>query len=149
MIHMKIKTLFSAVSLSLLAACNTQPSGQEKVSSKDASSFNVFAESFADLQVLRYEVPGFEQLTAKEKELVYYLYEAAMCGRDIITIKKVSMVLHCVKPLKRCMPKVVKGMIGKNLQIIVAAFGSVMAITITMATKSLFPNAVPIILKLF
>jgi dipeptidyl-peptidase-3 len=100
MIHMKIKTLFSAVSLSLLAACNTQPSGQEKVSSKDASSFNVFAESFADLQVLRYEVPGFEQLTAKEKELVYYLYEAAMCGRDIIYDQKSKHGLTLRKTLE-------------------------------------------------
>jgi predicted kinase len=34
--------------------------------------------------VLRYQVPGFETLSAKQKELAYYLYEAALCGRDII-----------------------------------------------------------------
>ena len=48
------------------------------------SSFNVKAESFADLQVLRYQVPGFSQLTLQQKQLAYYLYEAALCGRDII-----------------------------------------------------------------
>ena len=48
------------------------------------SSFNVKAESFADLQVLRYQVPGFNQLTLQQKQLAYYLYEAALCGRDII-----------------------------------------------------------------
>ena len=39
---------------------------------------------FDDIKVIRYEVPGFEDLTLEEKELVYYLSEAAKCGRDII-----------------------------------------------------------------
>ena len=39
---------------------------------------------FDDIKVLRYEVPGFDELTAKEKEYVYYLSEAAKCGRDIL-----------------------------------------------------------------
>ena len=39
---------------------------------------------FADIQVLRYEVPAFEQLSLKQKCLVYYLQEAALCGRDIL-----------------------------------------------------------------
>ena len=39
---------------------------------------------FDDIKVIRYEVPGFENLTAKEKEYVYYLTEAAKCGRDIL-----------------------------------------------------------------
>lgn len=41
-------------------------------------------EQFADLQILRYDVPGFEDLTLKQKELVYYLTEAALQGRDIL-----------------------------------------------------------------
>ncbi len=40
-------------------------------------------EQFADLKILRYQVPGFEDLTPKQKELVYYLSQAGMCGRDI------------------------------------------------------------------
>ena len=39
---------------------------------------------FDDIKVIRYEVPGFEQLPLAEKELVYYLAEAAKCGRDIL-----------------------------------------------------------------
>ena len=39
---------------------------------------------FDDIKVLRYEVPGFEELTLEEKELIYYLSEAAKCGRDIL-----------------------------------------------------------------
>ena len=41
-------------------------------------------DQFADLKILRYQVPGFEALTPAQKELVYYLSEAALCGRDII-----------------------------------------------------------------
>lgn len=39
---------------------------------------------FDDIKVIRYEVPGFENLTLEEKQLVYYLAEAAKCGRDIL-----------------------------------------------------------------
>ena len=39
---------------------------------------------FDDIKVIRYEVPGFEELTLQEKELIYYLAEAAKCGRDIL-----------------------------------------------------------------
>lgn len=41
-------------------------------------------ERFADLQMLRYKVSGFESLPLREKELIYYLSEAALCGRDIL-----------------------------------------------------------------
>ena len=41
-------------------------------------------EQFADLQILRYRVPEFENLSLKQKELVYYLTEAALQGRDIL-----------------------------------------------------------------
>ncbi len=39
---------------------------------------------FDDIKVIRYEVPGFENLPLEEKELIYYLTEAAKCGRDIL-----------------------------------------------------------------
>jgi dipeptidyl-peptidase-3 len=48
-----------------------------------AAEFQWKVDQFADLQVLRYQVPGFEGLTPAQKELVYYLSEAALCGRDI------------------------------------------------------------------
>ncbi|WP_460892639.1 dipeptidyl-peptidase 3 family protein [Rufibacter soli] len=50
----------------------------------DDKGFNYVAEQFADLRILRYRVPGFENLPVKQKELLYYLYEAALSGRDII-----------------------------------------------------------------
>lgn len=52
------------------------------------TSFKVEAESFADLQILRYQVPGFNQLSLQQKQLAYYLSEAALCGRDIIYDQK-------------------------------------------------------------
>ncbi len=47
-------------------------------------TFDYKIEQFADLQLLRYQVPGFESLTLKQKKLVYYLSEAALEGRDIL-----------------------------------------------------------------
>ena len=41
-------------------------------------------EQFADIKILRYQVPGFENLSLEQKELIYYLSEAAHCGRDIL-----------------------------------------------------------------
>ncbi|WP_207532999.1 dipeptidyl-peptidase 3 family protein [Desertivirga arenae] len=52
------------------------------------SSFDVNAEAFADLQILRYQVPGFETLSLQQKKLAYYLYEAGLSGRDIIYDQK-------------------------------------------------------------
>ena len=46
--------------------------------------FNYGVEQFADVQLLRYRVPGFEGLTLAQKTLVYYLSEAALEGRDIL-----------------------------------------------------------------
>lgn len=54
----------------------------EKVSAVD--DFNYTLEQFADLQILRYKVPGFEELDLKQKELIYYLTQAALEGRDIL-----------------------------------------------------------------
>ncbi|MDB5262356.1 MAG: dihydrofolate reductase, partial [Adhaeribacter sp.] len=55
---------------------------QELVAAID--TFKYATDQFADLRILRYQVPGFEELTTKQKELLYYLYEAALAGRDII-----------------------------------------------------------------
>lgn len=46
--------------------------------------FDYTVDSFADIEVLRYKVPGFENLSLQQKKLVYYLTEAALWGRDIL-----------------------------------------------------------------
>ncbi len=65
----------------LLASCTAEP---KKETVKVETEFNHFVEQFADVKVLRYEIPGFEELTLKEKELVYYLTQAGLSGRDIM-----------------------------------------------------------------
>ena len=49
-----------------------------------AQRFKYTDEQFADIQMLRYKVEGFEQLTLKQKTFIYYLSEAALWGRDIL-----------------------------------------------------------------
>lgn len=51
---------------------------------KEEHIFNYVVDQFADLQVLRYRVDGFDSLTLRQKKLVYYLSEAALQGRDIL-----------------------------------------------------------------
>ena len=63
----------------LLTSCNGA-----KTTTAEADKLNYTVEQFADLQLLRYQVPGFEDLSLKQKELVYYLAQAALEGRDIL-----------------------------------------------------------------
>jgi len=49
----------------------------------DAKVFKWITEQFADAKILRYKVPGFEALSLKQKELIYYLSQATLAGRDI------------------------------------------------------------------
>jgi dipeptidyl-peptidase-3 len=51
---------------------------------KQEDNFKYVTEQFADLRIQRYQVPGFEELSLKQKKLVYYLYQAALYGRDMI-----------------------------------------------------------------
>ena len=74
--HLIISVATAAV---LLTGC----SGTKKTTAQ-ADKFDYTVEQFADLQILRYRVPGFEDLSLKQKELVYYLTEAALEGRDIL-----------------------------------------------------------------
>ena len=53
-----------------------------------ADSFDYKVDQFADLAILRYQIPGWDELTLKEKELVYYLTQAGLAGRDIMWDQK-------------------------------------------------------------
>jgi dipeptidyl-peptidase III len=68
-----------ALTLTFLAA------GCRKAETPAAPEFAWQVDQFADLRILRYQVPGFEALSPAQKELVFYLSEAALWGRDIIT----------------------------------------------------------------
>jgi dipeptidyl-peptidase-3 len=84
---MQFKTFFSmCTAMSILTAC-TGPSTTEPTASSDSTetaSFEYVNERFGDIRLLRYQVPGFDQLTPQQRLLVYYLSQAALSGRDII-----------------------------------------------------------------
>ena len=52
---------------------------------KETGTFNYADERFADLQMLRYRLPQFEKFSLQQKEYMYYLSQATLCGRDITT----------------------------------------------------------------
>ena len=75
---MKKQIMIGVMGTMLLAGCS---SNNQEVK-EDAFDYTV--EQFADLQLLRYKVHGFEELPLEQKKLVYYLSEAALQGRDIL-----------------------------------------------------------------
>ena len=63
-----------------LTSCASKQAQQEAPADEE---FDYTVDRFADIEVLRYKVPDFENLTLNQKKLVYYLTEAALWGRDI------------------------------------------------------------------
>jgi len=72
----------------LLAACGQSETPVDATEPHDktaaGSEFDVHVDRFADVEVLRYQIPGFAELSLQEKKLAYYLSQAALAGRDII-----------------------------------------------------------------
>lgn len=58
--------------------------GTSSIMAKDNKKFDYIVDRFADIEVLRYPVPEFEQLTPDQRKLIYFLTEAAIAGRDIL-----------------------------------------------------------------
>lgn len=67
--------LISLATLSLLGSCNKK---------QEDAGFKYLADEFADIKIMRYQVPGWDSLTLNQKEYIYHLSEAAKCGRDIL-----------------------------------------------------------------
>ncbi len=72
----------------LLSSCNNAINSKKNTNVSDSVNiiYKLYENDnrFADIEILRYDVPGFEKLSLQQKTLVYYLSEAALCGRDII-----------------------------------------------------------------
>lgn len=92
---MNFKLIFSVgISALLLASCGNQTKTEtpstitkadtivQRIVGDDGKLYQ--SEQFADLRVLHYYIPQWDSLSAKQKELVYYLYEAGLAGRDIM-----------------------------------------------------------------
>jgi len=81
---MKTRALLLALALtSVVVGCAPQDQ-QSTVVPSTPEGFQYLTEQFADLRILRYQVPGFDELEVEKKKLLYYLYQAALSGRDII-----------------------------------------------------------------
>ncbi|MFD0964079.1 dipeptidyl-peptidase 3 family protein [Pseudofulvibacter geojedonensis] len=92
---MKIKPILGLVLAStLVISCgknkneetkeSTQPAVEQVANKKENKEFNYNVGKFADIKVLRYQIPGFNELSLKEQKLVYYLTQAGLEGRDIM-----------------------------------------------------------------
>lgn len=73
------KTILLFLAAIALASC-----GNKKAQTPSTEDFSYMVDQFADLGILRYRVPDFENLTPQQKGLVYYLTEAGLWGRDIL-----------------------------------------------------------------
>ena len=96
---MKLTKITAALTLAFaMAGCTEQSTDKYSEAEKQKSelveshsqqnkteeaSFKWQADRFADIRVLRYQVPGFEELALETKELLFYLYKAALSGRDM------------------------------------------------------------------
>ncbi len=77
--RMKRYLIFSIITVMIMT---TGCKHKEEV--KDKENFQFLVEQFADIKILRYQVPGFEDLSVDQKKLIYYLSQAAVEGRDIL-----------------------------------------------------------------
>ena len=73
------KTFILLLVMAIFWSC--QP--EQKEEAVDSGEFKYFSEQFADIKIIRYQIPGFDQLSLDQKKLVYYLTQAGLSGRDI------------------------------------------------------------------
>ncbi len=81
------KGLFMLTTIFLLAGCNGGKKAETQPATTDDgldSTFEYRVDRFADIEILRYPVPGFNSLSLQQKVLIYYLSQAALEGRDIL-----------------------------------------------------------------
>lgn len=77
---MKKLMMFTAIAACLFA----HPDGAKAQTKTPEKEFKYLIDEFADIKVMRYKVEGWDKLTLDQKEYIYYLSEAAKCGRDIL-----------------------------------------------------------------
>lgn len=104
-----LSCLILAVSAAFFSlSCGKQPPASDQAGT--AADFQWQVDQFADLRILRYQVPGFDELTPRQKELIYYLSEAAVCGRDIIFAQNYKHNLT----VRRTLDAIVEGYTGER-----------------------------------
>src|SRR5690606_34152057 len=85
---MKLNSLVALLLVSTLFFSCKEENDQDRTladaQTLQSPDFNYTVEEFADIKILRYQIPGWENLSLKEQTLVYYLVEAGLAGRDIM-----------------------------------------------------------------
>lgn len=76
-----LKSIYIAGTMAIALSLNSCTGAKQNQSDDD---FNYVVDRFADVEVLRYKVPDFENLSLQQKQLIYHLTEAALAGRDIL-----------------------------------------------------------------
>lgn len=79
-----MKNILKPVLLAVITVSSFACTSTEKESAVEEATFEVKVDQFADIQILRYRIPGFDSLNLQQKELLYYLSEAAKAGRDML-----------------------------------------------------------------
>lgn len=96
-------TFFIAMAMSglLLISCGDDKNNEQQnpdVEEVVADNFDYQVDQFADLKVLRYQIPGWDDLSLDEQKLVYYLTQAGLAGRDIMWAQNYRHNLTIRKP---------------------------------------------------
>ena len=84
---MNFKYFLSVLLLSgMLFSCQgkMEDPASENTSDEAKAEFEFLSEQFADIKILRYQIPGFDELSLQQKKYVYYLTQAGLSGRDIM-----------------------------------------------------------------
>ena len=82
---MNLKSIFKICLLALvIVACKNEVKEPTETVETAETDFSFNVEEFADIKILRYQIPGWEALSLKEQKLVYYLTQAGLAGRDIM-----------------------------------------------------------------
>ena len=106
------KLLVPILAAPFFFACggNDSKDGQAQADTTQLDSFRWETDQFADVRILRYQVPGWDQLTAQQKELCYYLNMAGLAGRDILWDQNYR---HNLK-IRRTLERIIKDYKGER-----------------------------------
>ena len=97
----KVMIMFLAGISLVFISCNQRKAETNSETKKEnTEEFDYIADRFADIQVLRYQVKGFDELSLRQKQLAYYLCQAGLSGRDIFYDQKYKNNLRVRKSIE-------------------------------------------------
>lgn len=134
------------ISLFILISAFTNAQIIEKIPEKDQSEEGNDPNRFADLQILAYDASSINELTVKQKELVYYLSQAALSGREIIYAQNYKHNILIKRVLEEVYEKYTGGRIGSEwneLEIYIKRFWFSNGVHHHYAEKKFVPNVSP------